>query len=128
MDRDRLDELGAFQSVGEILLRLRAATCTKRRRHVGCDRPCVESLRAALCDRAQCAGKRRLYEAVALARRAAAGQEERVPGAAQLRLEHRPIPRHALMHGEAFLGAADGREKQFVEALRPIRVQQPLPA
>ena len=127
-DRDRLDKLGAFQSVGEILFRLRAAARTKRRRHVGCDRPAVESVRAVLGDCAQRAGERRLYETVALAGRAAAGQEERVPGAAQLRLEHRPIPGHALMHRKALLGAADRGEKQFVEALRSMRVQQHLPA
>ena len=127
-DRDRLDELGAFQSVGEILLRLHAAARTKRRRHVGCDRPAVESVSAALGDRAQRAGERRLDEPVAFAGRAAAGQEERVPGAAELALEYRPIPRHALMHRKAILGAADGGEKQFVEALGSIRVQQQLPA
>src|SRR5580692_8847814 len=115
-------------SVGEILLRLYAAARTKRRRHVGCDRSAVEGVRAMLGDRAQRAGERRLYEAIALVGRAAAGHEKRVSGAAELALIHRPIPRHALMHRKAFLGTADGGEKQFVEALRPMLVQQQLPA
>ena len=81
-----------------------------------------------LGDGAQRVGERCLDESIALARRAAAGQKERVPGAAQLRLVHRPIPGHALMHRKAVLGASDGGEKQFVEALGPVSVQQQLPA
>src|ERR1700733_10923745 len=91
-------------SVGEILFRLHAAARTKRRGHVGCDRAAVESVSAVLGDRAQCACKRRLYEAIALAGRTAAGQEQRVPG------------------------ATDGGNEQFVEALRAVSLKQQLPA
>ena len=115
-------------SVGEILVRLHAAGGLQCRRHVGRDRPAVESVGAALGDGAQCAGERRLHEPIAFPRRVTAGEKERVPGATQLALVHRPIPGHALMHGRAVLGAADGREKQFVEALGPMRIQQQLPA
>ena len=126
--RDRLDELGAFKSVGEILFRLHPAGGLERRRHVGCDRPGVEGVGAALGDGAQRVGERRLDEPIALARRAAAGQKERVPGAAQLVLVHRPIPGHTLVHRKAVLRAADGGQEQFVEALGPVGVQQQLPA
>ena len=115
-------------SIGEILFRLHAAGGLQRPGHVGGDRTAVESVSAALGDCAQCACKRCLNEAIALAGRAAAGQEERVPGAMQLRLKHRPIPGHALMHRKAIFGEADGGEEQFVEALRAVSLKQQLPA
>ena len=127
-ERNRLDELRGMASVGEILFRLHAAGGLQRRRHVGRDRPAVESVGAVLGDGAQCAGERRLHEAIAFPRRAAAGEKERVAGATQLALVHRPIPGHALMHGKAILGAANGRQEQFVEALRAVGLKQQLPA
>ena len=81
-----------------------------------------------LGDGVQRVGERRLNEPIALARRAAVGQKERVPGAAQLVLVHRPIPGHTLVHREAVLRAVDGGEKQFVKALGPVGGQQQLPA
>src|SRR3984957_4433793 len=81
-DRDWLDVLGALKSVREVPFRLHAARGLERRRHVGCDRAAVERLGAALGDRVQRIGQRRLNEPIALARRAAVGQKERVPGAA----------------------------------------------
>src|SRR5262249_10849281 len=90
--------------------------------------PAIEAVRAALGDRAQRASERCLDQAIALARRAPAGEEELAPGAPQLVLVHRPIPGHALMHWKAILRTADGGEEQFIESLRAIGVEQHWPA
>ena len=74
------------------------------------------------------AASRWLKEPVAFPRRSAAGQEEPVARPAQLVFLHRPIPRHAGMHGKALLCAADGGLEQFVKALGPMGVEQQLPA
>src|SRR6202042_1572313 len=119
-ERDRLDELAHIAPVGEVLFRLHSAARAKRRRQVGCDRPVVEGVRAALGDGAQRAGERRLDEPVAFPRRLAARHEEPVAGAAQLVFLHRPIPRQAWVHWKPLLRIADGGLKQFVETLGPV--------
>ena len=105
-----------------------------RRRAREASPPC--RLRPVLCRRPP----RRAWRWRAACRRARSGRSDRRRGArgrwagrawslhGAACLLHRPIPRHALMHREAFLGAADGGEKQFVEAFGPVGVQQQLPA